>query len=92
MEKAEEQKTEPKVWHIRNGVRGLNFNDLPRCTAISASTGKSCGNVQMRGQNGLCAVHSGHYRPGAPKGNQRALKSGFFTKKALLERRLYEKS
>ncbi len=83
-----EQKTDPqKIWYIKNGVRGVNFVDLPRCTATAKSTGKRCNNAQMKGQNGLCCVHSGHYIPGATKGNQRALKHGFHTKAAIEERK-----
>ena len=86
MEKAEKQKSEQKVWFLNNRVQAKNLNRLPRCTAVSISTGLPCKNVQMNGKNGLCCVHAGLYKPGAQKGNSRALKSGFFTKEALFER------
>lgn len=64
------QKTE-NVWFIKNGVRGVNLRDLPRCHAIAKTTGRRCKNPAMRNST-LCCVHAGFYRPGAPYNNKNA--------------------
>lgn len=79
MEKTEEQKTEPRVWFINNGVKGVNLRSLERCTAVSPTTGKPCGNPRVRNSQFCCVHKPNGYRPGPPKGNQYALKHGMYT-------------
>ena len=66
------RKTE-NVWFIKNGVRGVNLRDLPRCQAIAKTTGNKCKNPAMRSST-LCCVHAGLYSPSAPYGNKNACK------------------
>lgn len=76
---------------INNGVQAFDLNLLPRCNAIAASTGKPCKRAALKGQK-YCGIHAGKYRPGGEKGNQKALRSGLFTKKARQERAEASKS
>lgn len=60
------------------------FTDIPKCGAHSRRTGRSCQAPAMK--NGRCRMHGG-LSPGAPKGNQNALKHGYYTKAAEENRR-----
>jgi len=75
-----------RIWYLKSGAPGLDLNTLPRCKAIAPSTGKRCGNPAMKDKD-VCCVHAGLYKPGPPKGNQHALKHGFYTAKAIAERK-----
>lgn len=81
-----ETQSSVKKWFIKNGVEGLNLNTLPRCQATAKSTGKRCKCPAMNGRD-VCCIHAGLFTPGAPKGNQRGLKHGHYTAKAIAERR-----
>lgn len=56
------------------------FKEIPKCGARSKRTGKPCQQPAMA--NGRCRLHGGK-STGAPKGNQNALKHGFYTKRAI---------
>ncbi len=57
----------------------------PRCGAKTRS-GRPCRSPAVRGKQ-RCRMHGGATGSGAPRGNRNALKHGFFTRKALEERR-----
>ena len=57
----------------------------PRCGAKTRS-GKPCKSPAVRGKK-RCRMHGGAPGSGAPRGNQNALKHGFYTREALAERR-----
>lgn len=59
------------------------FADVPRCGAKTRS-GAPCKAPAMK--NGRCRLHGGK-STGPPKGNQNALKHGFYTKGAIEHRR-----
>ena len=71
-------------WILKNGNKPLDLRTLPRCSAKAKSTGRRCGNAAMKGKN-VCYIHGGK-SPGAPRGNQNALKSGFYSAEAITER------
>jgi len=60
------------------------FKDVPKCGARSKRTGKPCQQPAMA--NGRCRLHGGK-STGAPKGNKNALKHGFYTREAIIQRR-----
>jgi uncharacterized protein YjcR len=72
-------------WLLKNKNKPLDLKTLPRCHAIAKSTGQRCGNPAMKGKR-VCYIHGGK-SPGAPIGNQNALKYGFYTKKLKAERK-----
>ena len=57
----------------------------PRCGAKTRN-GKPCRAPVVAGKN-RCRMHGGAAGSGAPKGNKNALKSGYYTKEAIEERR-----
>ena len=57
----------------------------PRCGAKTRS-GRPCMSPAVVGKK-RCRMHGGAAGSGAPKGNQNALKSGFFTRQAIEERK-----
>ncbi len=59
------------------------FLDSPRCGAKTRK-GTPCKSPAMA--NGRCRMHGGK-STGAPKGNQNALKHGFYTKQSTAERK-----
>jgi len=59
------------------------FLDSPRCGSKTRS-GKSCKSPAMK--NGRCRMHGGK-STGPPKGNQNALKHGFYTHDSIAHRR-----
>ncbi len=59
------------------------FLDSPRCGAKTRS-GKLCKSPAMN--NGRCRLHGGK-STGAPMSNQNALKHGYYTQKAIADRR-----
>ena len=61
----------------------LAIHAAPRCGA-KTRRGTPCQSPAM--PNGRCRMHGGK-SPGAPKGNQNALKHGNFTARALADRR-----
>jgi len=65
--------------HVRNP-----FKDVLKCGAHSRRTGKPCQQPAMA--NGRCRLHGG-MSTGPPRGNKNALKHGFYTKKAVENRR-----
>lgn len=56
-----------------------------RCGARTRS-GKPCRSPAVAGKK-RCRMHGGAYGTGAPTGNKNALKSGFYTREAMAERR-----
>jgi len=57
----------------------------PRCGARTRS-GDACRAPALRGKM-RCRMHGGAWGSGAPRGNDNALKHGYFTSEALEERR-----
>jgi hypothetical protein len=76
---------EPRLGQLKNGNRPCNLALLPRCCAKSKGTGKPCGQPAMKGKR-VCYYHGGK-SPGAPRENKNALKSGYYTKQAVRERK-----
>jgi len=72
-------------WVLNSGNKPLDLRTLPRCNAKAKSTGQRCGNAAMKGKR-VCYIHGGK-SPGAPKGNKNALKNGFYSAEAIVERR-----
>jgi hypothetical protein len=72
-------------WLLKNKNKPLDLRTLPRCHAKAKSTGQRCGNPAMKGKR-VCYIHGGK-SPGAPIGNQNALKYGFYTKESKAERK-----
>ena len=60
------------------------FAGLPRCGARNR-VGNPC--QRPAGPKGRCYYHGGAPGSGAPKGNQNALKHGYYTQQAIEERR-----
>ena len=60
-----------------------------RCGAKTRS-GKLCKSPTVSGKN-RCRMHGGAEGSGAPRGNKNALKSGWFTREAIEERRSWSK-
>lgn len=73
------QSAERKTWFIKNGVRGLDFRDLPRCSGVATSTNKRCRRAAQKGKQ-LCGIHSGIFTPGAPMGNSNARTHGYYSR------------
>ena len=71
-------------WTLKNGNKPLDLRTLPRCNAKAKSTGQRCGNAAMKGKR-VCYIHGGK-SPGAQRGNQNALKHGFYSAEAIAER------
>lgn len=63
---------------------GNPFKDVSKCGAYSRRTGKPCRQPAMK--NGRCRIHGGK-STGPPKGNQNALKHGFYTREAIAGRK-----
>jgi uncharacterized protein YjcR len=57
----------------------------PRCGAKTRS-GKPCRSPAVSGKR-RCRMHGGAPGSGAPKGNQNAMKTGFYRKEAIEKRR-----
>jgi hypothetical protein len=57
----------------------------PRCGAKTRS-GRPCMSPAVIGKK-RCRMHEGAVGSGAPRGNQNALKSGFFTRQGIEERK-----
>ena len=64
-------------------TRGLTMHLSPRCGARTRN-GTPCRSPAMA--NGRCRMHGGT-SPGAPRGNDNALKHGHYTATAIAERR-----
>ncbi len=58
----------------------------PRCGARTRS-GQPCRSPAVYGKK-RCRMHGGAKGTGAPRGNQNALKHGFYTKQAIEERKI----
>ena len=58
----------------------------PRCGAKTRK-GIACNSPAVSGKK-RCRMHGGAEGSGAPKGNQNALKTGFYTKEAIEERKV----
>ncbi len=71
-------------WLLNNNNTPLDLRTLPKCRAKAKSTGQRCGNPAMKGKR-VCYIHGGK-SPGAPIGNQNALKFGYYTKKMKADR------
>lgn len=79
------KKEQPQeTWILKSGNKPLDLQTLPKCTATAKSTGMRCGNPAMKGKR-VCYIHGGR-SPGAPAGNQNALKHGRYTAEAIAER------
>ncbi len=78
----------PFGW-LKNGNPPCDLHSLPRCGAKAKSTGMRCCNPAMKGKR-VCRFHGGK-SPGAPKGNNRALKHGYYISEAVAERRYVRK-
>ena len=78
--KSEEQPHAPLLWMI--GLEAARR--APRCGAMTRR-GTPCQAPAMT--NGRCRMHGGK-SPGAPLGNQNALKHGLYTAEAKAERRM----
>lgn len=79
-------KKQPReTWLLNNGNKPLDLRTLPRCKATAKSTGRRCGNPAMKNKR-VCYLHGGK-SPGAPKHNKNALKHGFYSAEAIVERR-----
>jgi hypothetical protein len=72
-------------WLLKNNNKPLDLRTLPRCQAKAKSTRQRCGNAAMKGKR-VCYIHGGK-SPGAPAGNQNALKYGYYTKESIAERK-----
>jgi uncharacterized protein YjcR len=73
----------PHGW-LKHGNPPCDVRSLPKCKARSKSTGVRCGNIAMKGKR-VCHIHGGR-SPGAPRGNQNALKHGRYAAGAITER------
>jgi len=69
---------------MKNEEQPHGFRNSPRCGAKTRGT--PCKAPAMR--NGRCQLHGGK-SPGPPKGNQNALKHGFYTREAIAGRGKY---
>ncbi|MEA3467220.1 MAG: HGGxSTG domain-containing protein [Thermodesulfobacteriota bacterium] len=69
---------------LKNGNIPGDFSKAPRCGAKTRK-GTPCCSPAMK--NGRCRMHGGT-NPGGPFGNQYALKDGFWTKKAIADRKM----
>lgn len=78
--------SEDRGWTINNGVPGYNLSRLPRCCAISKSTGKRCRRAAKKGME-VCGIHAETCRPGRKKGAHVPVKHGLYTGKAIQERK-----
>jgi uncharacterized protein YjcR len=70
------------------GTHARNFGPMlvsPRCGA-KTRTGTNCLAPAAKGKE-RCRMHGGAKGSGAPRGNQNALKNGFYTKSSLEELR-----
>jgi hypothetical protein len=67
--------------HLENSP----MNRAPRCGAQTRS-GRPCRSPAVQGKR-RCRMHGGAFGSGARPGNQSALKHGFYTAKAVAERR-----
>ena len=74
-----------RLGQLKNGNPPCDLRSLPKCQAIARSTGKSCGNIAVKGKR-VCYLHGGK-SPGAPPGNRNALKNGNYTAQAKLNRK-----
>ncbi len=71
---------------VSNHARNIGpMLSCPRCGAKTRSN-TPCKAPAVRGKK-RCRMHGGAAGSGAPRGNRNALKHGFFTRKALDERR-----
>lgn len=69
---------------MKSEINPMQTEDAPRCGARTRS-GAPCQSSPVRGKK-RCRMHGGT-SPGAPRGNQRALKSGEYTREALSQKR-----
>jgi hypothetical protein len=81
--KGTDQSRSPHGW-LKHGNTPVDIRAMPRCRARSKSTGVRCGNIAMAGKR-VCHIHGGR-SPGAPRGNQNALKHGRYAAGAITER------
>jgi len=68
---------------LKNGNPPGDFSKAPRCGATTRR-GTSCKSPAMA--NGRCRMHGGT-NPGAPMGNQYAVKDGLYTREAIEKRK-----
>lgn len=76
------QNSGSKARRLKNGAEALDLSTLPRCKAISETTGKPCKRAALKGQ-GVCGIHSGRYRPGAPVNNKNAVTKSVYTEELM---------
>jgi uncharacterized protein YjcR len=74
----------PFGW-LKHGNTPCDIRSLPKCKARSKSTGMRCGNIAMNGKR-VCHLHGGR-SPGAPRGNQNALRHGRYASGGIIERK-----
>ena len=79
-----DQPHEPRLGRLKNGGIPCDLSLLPRCSAKAKHSGKQCKQPAMA--NGKCYWHGGR-SPGAPRGNQNALRHGLYCKEVLAKRR-----
>lgn len=73
--------SEPKIWYLKNGNKALDLKSLPRCQAVSATTGQTCKRAACNGFK-FCGIHLGRYTPGSNNNdNKPGFKHGFYCKK-----------
>jgi len=72
---------------MKNENQPHGFSDCPKCSARTR-TGTPCKSPAMK--NGRCHLHGGK-STGPPKGNQNALKHGFYTRDAIAGRKYVKK-
>ena len=77
--KNSKQPHDQRLGVLKNGNPPCDLTKLPRCSAKAKHSGQRCRQPAMK--NGKCYWHGGK-SPGAPKGNQHALKHGHYTAKA----------
>jgi glucans biosynthesis protein len=69
---------------MKSEINPMQPEDTPRCGARTRS-GAPCQSSPVHGKK-RCRMHGGT-SPGAPRGNQNALKTGDFTREALAQKR-----
>lgn len=73
-----------RLGRLKNGNHPCDIWSLPKCSANSKSTGEQCKQPAMK--NGKCRFHGGK-STGASKGNQNALKHGYYAAETIRQRK-----
>jgi hypothetical protein len=81
----QEKRLKRRLGSLKHGNPPCDLWSQPRCQATARSTGNRCGNIAMKGKR-VCYLHGGK-SPGAPPGNDNALKHGNYTAQAKLNRK-----